>query len=242
MLQTIVTHECPRCGSVDLVKNGHDYKGDQKFHCKNCDRYGTLNAQKGYSQETRERVKQAVMERVSLRGIERIFGIARQTVSRWLRDWMAQLPPVEANLAPAQPDDVLELDECWSFVGSKKNKRWVWIAICRRTRQIVAYWVGDRSESSAIQLWRALPRDYTRCDSFSDQLAAYGNVFDTRRHQSVEKSEGETCHIERWFNTLRQRLARFTRKTLSFSKSEAMHEGLLKLFIHHYNQSESVNV
>ena len=93
---------------------------------------------KAIRKKTRERVKQAVMERISLRGIEHIFGIARQTVSRWLRDWIAELPPVEADLAPAQPDDVLELDECWSFVGSKENKRWVWTAICRRTHQIVA--------------------------------------------------------------------------------------------------------
>ncbi len=125
MLQTSITHECPHCGSVDLVKNGHDYKGDQKFHCKNYNRYGTLNAQKGYSREIRQRVKQAVIERISLRGIERIFGIARQTVSRWLRDWIAQLPPVEASLAPAQREDILKLDECWSFVGSRDNKRYI---------------------------------------------------------------------------------------------------------------------
>ena len=120
MLQTIVTHKCPRCGSADLVKNGHDYKGDQKFHCKSCDRYGTLNAQKGYSREIQQRVKQAVMERVSRHGIERIFGIARQTVSRWLQDWIAQLPPVEANLASAQRGDILELDECWSVRRVKR--------------------------------------------------------------------------------------------------------------------------
>ena len=33
---------------------------------------------------------------------------------------------------------------------------------------------------------------------------------------------GETAHVERWKNTLRQRLARFVRMTLSFSKSEIM--------------------
>ena len=56
---------------------------------------------------------------------------------------------------PAQTDDVLELDEMqhwlprgWSFVRFRKNKRWVWLARCRRTRQIVAYAIGDRSETT----------------------------------------------------------------------------------------------
>ena len=52
------------------------------------------------------------------------------------------------TLVQAQTEDVLELDEKWSFVRFRKNKRWVWLAQCRRTRQIVAYAVGDRSEAT----------------------------------------------------------------------------------------------
>jgi len=61
-------------------------------------------------------------------------------------------------------------------------------------------------------------------------------------HQSVGKETGETAHVERWNNTLRQRLARFVRKTLSFSKSDEYHEFALKLFIHEYNVSSSVKI
>ncbi len=78
------------------------------------------------------------MERISLRGIERVFGISRRTVAGWLKQWGQQLPPLETTLAQAQADDVLELDEMWSFVLKKANKRWLWVALCRRTRQIVA--------------------------------------------------------------------------------------------------------
>jgi len=49
--------------------------------------------------------------------------------------------------------------------------------------------------------------------------------------------QGETNHVECWFNTLRQRLGRFTRKTLSFSKHDDMHEGVLRLFLLEYNLS-----
>lgn len=41
--------------------------------------------------------------------------------------------------------------------------------------------------------------------------------------------------VERWNNTLLQWLVRFVRKSLSFSKSEEMHEICLLLFLHSYN-------
>lgn len=237
MIQTIVTHRCPKCGSEDLVRNGHDYKGDQKYHCKSCASYGTLQAQPRYDEHMRTQVKRAVLDRISLRGIERVFGLSRRTVADWIEVWAEHLPPLETTLVAAQAEDVLELDEVWSFVLKKTNQRWVWVALCRRTRQIVAYFIGDRTETSCLQLWRRIPRAYTRCHSFSDFWDAYQRVFATDRHQSVGKDSGETNHIERWFNTLRQRLARFVRKTLSFSKSDRFHEFVFRLFVHHYNRT-----
>jgi len=55
------------------------------------------------------------------------------------------------------------------------------------------------------------------------------------QHMAVGKDSGETAHVERWNNTLPQRLGRFVRKSLSFSKSEEMHEVCLRLFLHSYN-------
>jgi len=46
--------------------------------------------------------------------------------------------------------------------------------------------------------------------------------------------------VERWKNTLRQRLARFVRMTLSFSNSVVMHEACLLLFLHHYNRGQAI--
>ncbi len=56
------------------------------------------------------------------------------------------------------------------------------------------------------------------------------------QHRATGKGEGQTCHIERFNNVLRQRLARFVRRTLSFSKSDVMHENCLRLFLHEYNK------
>ena len=54
----------------------------------------------------------------------------------------ADPPPLESPLLPPQSDDVLELDEAWTFVGAKQNPCWIWVELCRRTRQIVGYWIG----------------------------------------------------------------------------------------------------
>ncbi|MCP4541112.1 MAG: hypothetical protein GY832_28595 [Chloroflexi bacterium] len=53
-----------------------------------------------------------------MRGTERIFGIARQTLARWIIEKAAALPD---TLERAKADDMLELDEMWSFV-LKKSK------------------------------------------------------------------------------------------------------------------------
>jgi len=151
------------------------------------------------------------------------------------------LPELSETLVAAEAGDpaatALELDELWSFVLKKTNKRWIWIALCRATRQVVAYFIGDRSESSCQKLWERIPALYRRSHCYSDFWKAYQLVIPSPQHTAAGKETGWTAHVERWNNTLRQRLGRFVRKSLSFSKSETMHEICLRLFLHDYNCS-----
>jgi insertion element IS1 protein InsB len=131
----------------------------------------------------------------------------------------------------------LELDELWSFVLKRANKRWIWIALCRATRQVVAYVVGDRSAATCQKLWGRIPAAYRSAHCYTDFWEAYRSVVPSEQHTAAGKESGLTTHVERWNNTLRQRLGRFVRKSLSFSKSDAMHELCLRLFLHDYNRS-----
>ena len=153
----------------------------------------------------------------------------------------AALPALSATLLPPDPQNpaarVLELDELWSFVLKKVNKRWVWIALCRHTRQVVAYVIGDRSEAACQKLWERIPAAYRQAHGYTDFWQAYQKVIPAEQHTPCGKETGLTAQVERWNNTLRQRFARFVRKTLSFSKSDAMHEICLRLFLHRYNLS-----
>lgn len=56
-----------------------------------------------------------------------------------------------------------------------------------------------------------------------------------RSRRAGPDASGIRSIVERWNNTLLQRLVRFVRKSLSFSKSEEMHEICLLLFLHSYN-------
>ena len=147
-----------------------------------------------------------------------------------MEDTLIQNPEEE------EEEEELELDELWSFVYRKSDKVWVWLALCRKTRQVVAFVTGDRSRSTCKRLWREIPERYKKkATCYSDFWEAYQGVIPEGQHEATGKEEGETCHVERWNNTLRQRLSRFFRKTLSFSKSRQMHHCCLKLFIHRYN-------
>lgn len=106
----------------------------------------------------------------------------------------------------------------------------------RETREIIGLYIGDRSEEGAKQLWNSLPSVYRQCAvCYTDFWAAYACIFPSLRHQPVGKDSGKTNHIERFNNTLRQRVFRIVRKTLSFSKKLENHIGAIWYFIHHYN-------
>lgn len=128
------------------------------------------------------------------------------------------------------------MDEEWTFVKKKINKRWLWLALSRLTKQVVAYVIGDRTEKSCRKLEEKIPEKYKETFKFSDLWNTYNTVF-TENHLSVDKISGETAHIERFNNTIRQRLGKYTRKTLSFSKSDFWLDLVTHIFIIHYNLS-----
>ncbi len=145
------------------------------------------------------------------------------------------MPDLKNTLVVPQPDDCLELDEVWSFVRRKGHKAWVWIALSFQTRQVLAMVVGDRSAQTCRKLWERLPESYRAMTAYTDFWRAYQAVIPGEQHQACEKGSGLTNAVERFNLTLRQRVGRMVRKTLSFSRSWAMHLLCLRLFIHDYN-------
>ena len=234
---------CPKCGFSHSKKNGHTHYGKQNHQCQQCGRQFVLNSQRN-SEDERERIKKLLLERISLCGICRVMNVSL----RWLLNFIAEIYeslPDDLNVQPPrEPGGRIqflgleaEADEMWSFVGSKANKQWIWIALDVETRQVIAFYVGDRSRKSAQQLWKRMPRVYReRATFYTDDWIAYKEVIPAAQHQVCAKSTGHTNMIERFNCTLRQRVSRLVRAAFSFSKSLGNHIGAIKYFICHYNQ------
>jgi IS1 family transposase len=177
-----------------------------------------------------------LLERISLAGIARVVGVSE----RWLQNYVNakyKSVPQEVEVVKKKACQLtVECDELWSFVGKRQEKQWVWLALDKDTREIVGVYIGDRSENSANELWLSLPGQYREnAIAYTDFWEAYSSAFPKGRHRAVGKESGMTNHIERFNCTLRQRVSRLVRKSLSFSKKLENHIGAIFYFVHHYN-------
>ncbi|WP_428843087.1 IS1 family transposase [Sphaerothrix gracilis] len=229
---------CPNCTSKQTVKNGHIHTGKQRFLCRTCGRQFVENpTNKVIDTETRELVDRLLLERISMAGIARAVQLSEQWLQNYVNAKSSQINTMAEVSQKKQPLNV-QMDELWSFVDNKGNKQWVWLALDAHTREIIGAHVGNRSHESAQALWDSLPAVYRQCAViYTDAWEAYQGVLPSKRHRVVSKDSGKTSYIERFNCTLRQRVSRFVRRSLAFSKSLRNHIGLLWNFIHHYNQS-----
>ena len=121
----------------------------------------------------------------------------------------------------------VEADEMWSFIGNKKNQRWLWHAIDHETGEVLASVIGQHQDSVLLKL-KALIEPFGVRHFFTDGWGGY------ERHISSEQlsiGKENTQKIERKHLTLRTRIKCLMRKTICFSKSERMHDIVIGLFI-----------
>jgi len=182
-------------------------------------------------------IERMLLEKISLAGMARSLQISES----WLQQYVNTYYETVAQQVQVQPKSqrrlTVQMDELWSFVDDKGNEQWVWLALDVETREIVGCYIGDRSGESAKALWRSLPAVYRQCAvCYSDFWVSYPVALPSKRHQAVGKESGLTSYIERFNNTLRQRVSRLVRKTLSFSKKLENHIKAIWNFIHHYNE------
>ena len=92
----------------------------------------------------------------------------------------------------------IQCDEMWSFVGHKKNKQWIWLAIDGESHVIVGVHVGSRDRDGARQLWASMPAVYRQCAvCYTDFWEAYQTVIPSKRHRRVGKETSQTNYVER---------------------------------------------
>ena len=218
MIQETRTDTCRACASANSVRNGTHRCGNAQYPWKDSGTSRVLQPKQASSETEKAIALRAGLEGCSLRGVERIFDMTRQTIPRWIATPIQKLPEVKDLLLPASVDDILELDEIWRFVLKKDQPRWLWAALCRRTRQMVAFVIGERRKTTCQRLWTAVPDGDKQCQTSSDFSLTSRHVFLEASHHGVGKETGETAQRARWNTTLRQRMSRSVRQTFSFSR------------------------
>lgn len=166
-----MTPICPSCNSSTIKKNGHIHNGKQNHRCLSCGRQFVLDPQnKIIDEKTRGLIRQALLERVSLEGICQIFSVSMPWLLKFIDEIIADLPD-DLNATITSDNEqfevaVFELDEQWSYVGSKDNQQWLWLVFHSATRQVLAMHVGKRNKASAEALLAKVPEDLKKKPSF----------------------------------------------------------------------------
>jgi insertion element IS1 protein InsB len=198
------------------------------------------------SAEERTLIEHLLRERISLRGICRAVGVSLTWLLHCMVKRLASCPDHFYVQLPVNPTDVViqrleaEADEMWSFVGRKATTPWIWIAMDAKTRQVMAFHIGDRSHERGEQLWAKIPEGYQQQATFyTDLYEVYKSVIPPTHHKAMTKQARKTHYVDPFNTTLRPRMSRLVRNTLSCSKKLANHVGAIQFFICHYNLAKA---
>ena len=89
-----------------------------------------------------------------------------------------------------------ELDEMWSFVGSKKQPWWLWEALDHQTGRIVAYTFGRRADRVLVKL-KALLEPFGIRRFYTDGWGAYHrHLNQTMQHSNTQAASCESAARE----------------------------------------------
>mgnify|MGYP003590322049 FL=1 len=132
---------------------------------------------------------------------------------------------------------VCEMDEQWSFVGHKKQQRWLWYAWQPHLKTVLAYELGTRADETLARLLILLSAFKIRVYC-TDGWEAYSRLLPADQHLVTKRY---TQSIERQNLNFRTRIKRLARKTLCFSKSVEIHDKVIGAFINRmfFNSSKA---
>ena len=125
---------------------------------------------------------------------------------------------------------ICELDEQWSCVGSKARQHWLSYAYNTKTRGVLAYTFGPRTDEICRELL-ALLTPFNIGMITSDDWGSYAREVPKDKHLTGKIF---TQRIERNNLTLRTRIKRLARRTICFSRSVELHEKVIGAFIEKY--------
>jgi len=213
---------CPNNCSSIVVKDGFQ-KGKQRYKCKNCQKKFQLNyTYKAYYQETNKMIITLLKEGCGVRSISRILQISKNTVlSRMLSISKNIQKPVFTGY-----NKEYEIDEIWTYAGSKGNAVWITYCIEKKTKAVIDFVVGSRTKEFISGLINSVLLLNSKT-IFTDKLNIYPGLIPKNLHKTFKFC---TNIIERFNLTIRSHIKRLSRRTLCFSKEENYLKAHLKIY------------
>ena len=109
--------KCKKCESKSIVKAGK-VKDNQRYKCKNCGCQFQPNRSKGRPEATKRLAIMLYLLGLSMRTISKIVRTDLHAVYRWIRDFAENH---YEKPEPISSEVIIELDEMWHFIKSKKT-------------------------------------------------------------------------------------------------------------------------
>jgi len=229
-MKTTITQKCRRCGSTNIVRNGKKAYKPQNYLCKDCGRQFISEQDrtyKGTSAGIDKAIIRALVRGCGIRDVAIILMVSVGKVLNVLVNSHYDLKPMKHHYSR------LEIDELWTFVGSKNYKQWLIYAYDRESGEIVAYVWGDRSAKTANRLREKLKNFGVTYDRIAtDDWDSFIKIFTKDIHDVGKEHtvgiEGNNCR-------LRHRMRRIFRKTCNFSKKLINLFKAFKMTAHYIN-------
>ena len=212
---------CPHCLGPKVVKNGRKKNGTQNYRCKVCDKqFQDEYLYWGAEKRNKELVSRMLVRGSGIRDISDVLRISTGCVIRVLLSYA----DVELKARHSSYHQV-QVDELYSFVGSKKKKVWILYAYCGQTKEILALAMGKRSKKTVKDLFKRLKGIQVNfwC---TDAWKAFKEVFPVENHLI---GKCFTKAIEGVNTSLRNACKRLIRRTTAFSKKMTNHWCAVKL-------------
>ncbi len=214
--------KCKNCASSNIVKNGLQASGKQRFRCIDCGK----RQQKEYSYmsylvKDSELVK-LLKENVGIRSLGRILNISTTTViSRILK---IAKPLKFEGVIPFGEN--YQVDELFTRVRNKETKVCIAYSYNPKTKDILSLSVGRRNKTNLRKVIATLILGNAKKIT-TDKLNIYKEIIPKNIHSTKYRGIN---HIERNNLELRKNLKRLNRRTMCFSKTLSMLLAVVKIY------------
>ncbi len=213
---------CSICES-SVVKNGYTLGGKQRFLCKACQSSKVINPeQRSFGNAYDRKIVQLTKEGLGIRSTARVLEISPATVIRRILEIANRIKP------PGLPSAVqrIQVDELHTMLKRKKKETCVIYSWSQELKQVLSLAVGTRSKSNLrLVISPLLAIDVESINT--DGYPGYRGVVPKKKHTTYKRRNNG---IERQNLNLRTHLKRLNRRTLCYSKSQAMLLAVVKIY------------